>query len=147
MPSVWIEALRKFNEGKSSWMLPKKDSPEHAQVVKIMNRMKAAAPAPAPAPAKAAKVAPELPTKEKKVPAPAAAPKKAKKVEKADTPITPPEESTVDHLSQYKKIAPKPTEKKAKVVKVKAKEPVKKRAPKKVVAEVPESDAETAESE
>lgn len=149
MPSIWLDALKKFNEGRNSWMMPRKDSPEHAQVVKIMNKMKASAPAPAPAPApaKAAKVPKdsELPTKKKESVAPAPAPKKApKKVKMAEEVDTTPEEDTVNHLAAYKKTVPKPTEKKAKVAKA---APKKKRAPKKVVVEAPESDAESAESE
>lgn len=35
----WVEALKIYNTGKS-WCVPKKGSPEHAEVMKIMNRTK-----------------------------------------------------------------------------------------------------------
>lgn len=40
MPSVWISALKEYNEKKGMWCLPKKGSAEHAEVMKIMDRMK-----------------------------------------------------------------------------------------------------------
>ena len=36
MPS-WIEALKTWNKGHSSWCIPRKDTPEYAEVRKIMN--------------------------------------------------------------------------------------------------------------
>jgi len=40
MPSVWISALKEYNEKKGMWCLPKKGSAEHAEVMKIMDRMR-----------------------------------------------------------------------------------------------------------
>ena len=36
----WIEALMHFNEGKDMYCIPKKGTPEHAEVVAIMNGQK-----------------------------------------------------------------------------------------------------------
>jgi hypothetical protein len=51
MPS-WIESLKKWNEGKGTWCIPRRGSPGHAEVLKIMH--------PEEAPKKAAK-APTVP--------------------------------------------------------------------------------------
>lgn len=40
MPSAWIDALKKYNEGKGTWCLPKKGSEEHAEVMALMHSMK-----------------------------------------------------------------------------------------------------------
>ena len=40
MPSPWILALKKYNEGQGTWCLPKKGYSEHAEVMKIMAGMK-----------------------------------------------------------------------------------------------------------
>ena len=40
MPSVWISALKEYNDKKGMWCLPKKGSAEHAEVMKIMDRMR-----------------------------------------------------------------------------------------------------------
>lgn len=52
----WVEALKKYNEGKK-WSVPKKGTPEYEAVRKLMGAdgAKAEAPAPAPAPAEAPK--------------------------------------------------------------------------------------------
>ena len=42
MPSVWISALKEYNK-EGMWCLPKKGSAEHAEVMKIMDRMKSKA--------------------------------------------------------------------------------------------------------
>ena len=38
-PNKWILALKKWNSGKSKWCVPKKGTPEHAEVRKIMDEM------------------------------------------------------------------------------------------------------------
>ena len=35
MPT-WVEALQEWNSGKGSWCIPRKDTPEHAQVKALM---------------------------------------------------------------------------------------------------------------
>jgi hypothetical protein len=34
----WVDALKVFNQGKSSWCIPKKGSKEHAEVMEIMSK-------------------------------------------------------------------------------------------------------------
>jgi hypothetical protein len=36
----WILALKQYNDKKGSWSMPRKGTPEHAEVVKIMEKMK-----------------------------------------------------------------------------------------------------------
>jgi hypothetical protein len=36
----WIAALKKWNEGKDKWTIPRKGTAEHAQVIRIMEKMK-----------------------------------------------------------------------------------------------------------
>jgi len=38
--SSWILALKQYNDKKGSWSMPRKGTPEHAEVVKIMEKMK-----------------------------------------------------------------------------------------------------------
>jgi hypothetical protein len=38
--SVWISALKEYNEKKGMWCMPKKGTAEHAEVMKIMDKMK-----------------------------------------------------------------------------------------------------------
>ena len=40
MSNVWIQALQEYNKGKNKWCVVKKGTPEHAEVMKIMNRIK-----------------------------------------------------------------------------------------------------------
>ena len=41
MPNnVWIQALQEYNKGKNKWCVVRKGTPEHAEVMKIMNRIK-----------------------------------------------------------------------------------------------------------
>jgi len=39
MPNSWITALKKYNENKGggSWCVPRKGSPQHAEVKKLMS--------------------------------------------------------------------------------------------------------------
>ena len=53
----WLQACKEYATKVGRWTVPKKDTPEYAEVKKIMDRMAAAAPAPeakAAAPVKAA---------------------------------------------------------------------------------------------
>ena len=47
----WVDALKVYNTGKS-WCVPRKGSPEHAEVMKIMGKSKVESPAAPAAPAK-----------------------------------------------------------------------------------------------
>jgi hypothetical protein len=38
--SVWISALKEYNDKKGMWCMPKKGTAEHAEVMKIMDKMK-----------------------------------------------------------------------------------------------------------
>ena len=38
--SVWISALKEYNAKKGMWCMPKKGTAEHAEVMKIMDKMK-----------------------------------------------------------------------------------------------------------
>jgi hypothetical protein len=70
----WVEALKQYNAGKK-WSVPRKGSPEYAEVMKIMGKeAPAAAAAPAAAPAAPAEKKPRKPRERKVKPAPAAAP-------------------------------------------------------------------------
>ena len=40
MPNVWIQALKKYNEGKKKYTVPKKGTAEYNKVKKIMEKMK-----------------------------------------------------------------------------------------------------------
>ena len=40
MGNAWIEALKEYNKGHQKRCVVKKGTPEHAEVMKIMNRMK-----------------------------------------------------------------------------------------------------------
>ena len=40
MPNVWIRALKKYNENKPKYTVPKKGTVEYAKVKKIMEKMK-----------------------------------------------------------------------------------------------------------
>ena len=72
----WVEALKKYNEGKK-WSVPKKGTPEYAEVLKIMGKDVPAAPPAAPAAKAMDSAAPEKPKRGRK---PAAA--KAAEAEK-----------------------------------------------------------------
>ena len=39
MPSAYIEALKEWNKGKPKWTIPRKQSPEYAEVIKIKERL------------------------------------------------------------------------------------------------------------
>ena len=41
MPNVWIQALQEYNKGKNKWCVVKRGTPEHAEVIKIKDRIKA----------------------------------------------------------------------------------------------------------
>ena len=36
----WIEALKKWNSGRPKWMMPKKGTPEHAEVMAMVTPKK-----------------------------------------------------------------------------------------------------------
>jgi hypothetical protein len=38
--SVWISALKEYNSKKGMWCMPRKGTAEHAEVMKIMDKMK-----------------------------------------------------------------------------------------------------------
>ena len=40
MPNLWIQALKKYNEGKKKYIVPKKGTAEYTAVKKIMEKMK-----------------------------------------------------------------------------------------------------------
>ena len=40
MGNAWIEALKEYNKGKTSWCVVKKGTPEYNEVKKIMERKK-----------------------------------------------------------------------------------------------------------
>ncbi len=42
MASVWIQALRKWNQGKPSWCIPRRGSADHAAVRAEMARIRTA---------------------------------------------------------------------------------------------------------
>jgi len=54
--SVWISALKEYNEKKGMWCMPKKGTAEHAEVMKIMDKMKGSKTEPVAKPAKTSKV-------------------------------------------------------------------------------------------
>lgn len=35
----WIDALKKWNEGKGAWCIPKKGTPQHAEVISLMHEV------------------------------------------------------------------------------------------------------------
>lgn len=39
--SSWMQALKQFNSTREKWLLPKKDTPEYAEVLKIKDSLKA----------------------------------------------------------------------------------------------------------
>lgn len=41
--SSWMQALKQFNSTRDKWLLPKKDTPEYAEVLKIKDSLKATA--------------------------------------------------------------------------------------------------------
>lgn len=43
MAKTWIEALKKFNEGKAQYTIPKRGTAEHAEVSKIHAGIKSSA--------------------------------------------------------------------------------------------------------
>ena len=38
--SSWMQALKQFNSTRDKWLLPKKDTPEYAEVLKIKDSLK-----------------------------------------------------------------------------------------------------------
>ena len=40
MPNAWLDALKKWNSGKDMWCMPKRGTPEHAEVVALMEKKK-----------------------------------------------------------------------------------------------------------
>ena len=66
MPS-WIDSLRKFNSTRDSWCVPKKGTPEHAEVMALMGKSPATEAKPKAPKAKAPKAPKEAPAKKRKV--------------------------------------------------------------------------------
>jgi hypothetical protein len=56
MPLSWVAALKKYNEGKGKWCVPRKGTPEHAEVMALMGKPAAGgagrSPSPSPEPPK-----------------------------------------------------------------------------------------------
>ena len=40
MPVSWIDALKKWNEGREKWSIPRKGTPEYDEVMKMMGKPK-----------------------------------------------------------------------------------------------------------
>jgi len=43
---TWIAAVKQWNEGKAKWSMPRKGTPEHAEVMAIMEKHKGASKTP-----------------------------------------------------------------------------------------------------